>query len=146
MADRRARPRQATCTVDRPPTRLTDTGTVATRRDYDSDPDRFRVGSRLTAICLRPGISLYDKIAGLLAQRGAQHVLDLGCGEGALGAAVDHLRGQAKPLVVGLDASAITDYLIARFVPAHQAAAGARTLPAPLVLTKRGALVSDSKD
>ncbi len=29
--------------------RLTDTGAVATRRDYDSDPDRFRLGSRLTA-------------------------------------------------------------------------------------------------
>jgi SAM-dependent methyltransferase len=232
---------------------------VATRRDYDSDPDRFRLGSKLTATYLRPGISLYEKIAGLLAERGAQQVLDLGCGEGALAAAVDHLSGVAKPLVVGLDASAtmlaaahppvvradataipfqdntfdtvvavnvldhlsdplpalraahrvlqpggvliagaisrhdspelapvwrpeptpfdaedapdivasvfgdvhverwdaplltlpdtaaITDYLIARFVPAHQAAAGARTLPAPLVVTKRGALVIGSK-
>jgi ubiquinone/menaquinone biosynthesis C-methylase UbiE len=79
---------------------------VATRRDYDSDPDRFRRGSKLTATYLRLGISLYDKIAGLLAERGAQLVLDLGCGEGALSAAVDHLSGQAKPLVVGLDASA----------------------------------------
>jgi methylase of polypeptide subunit release factors len=78
---------------------------VATRRDYDSDPDRFRRGSRLAATYLRPGISLYDTITGLLAQRGAQHVLDLGCGEGALAAAVDHLSGQAKPLVVGLDAN-----------------------------------------
>ncbi len=232
---------------------------MATRPDYDSDPDRFRLASKLTATYLRPGISLYEKIAGLLAERGAQQVLDLGCGEGTLGAAVDHLSGQAKPLVVGLDASAtmlsaapppavradataipfqdnafdavvavnvldhlpdplpalraahrvlrpggvliagaisrhdspelapvwrpeptpfdaedapdivasvfgevhvdswdaplltlpdtaaITDYLIARFVPAQQAAAGARTLPAPLVVTKRGALVIGSK-
>ena len=79
---------------------------MATRPDYDSDPDRFRLASKLTATYLRPGISLYEKIAGLLAERGAQQVLDLGCGEGALGAAVDHLSGQAKPLVVGLDASA----------------------------------------
>jgi SAM-dependent methyltransferase len=232
---------------------------VATRRDYDSDPDRFRLGSRLTATHLRSAISLYEKIAGLLAERGAQRVLDLGCGEGALAAAVDHLSGKAKPPVVGMDASAtmlaaalppvvradanaipfqdntfdavvavnvldhlpdplpslraahrvlqpggvliagaisrhdspelapvwrpeptpfdaedapdivasifsdvrvdrwdaplitlpdiaaITEYLIARFVPAQQAAAGARTLPAPLVVTKRGALVIGRK-
>jgi SAM-dependent methyltransferase len=232
---------------------------VPTRRDYDSDPDRFRLGSKLTATYLRPGFNLYERIAGLLAERGAQQVLDVGCGEGALAAAVEHLGGQAKPLVVGLDASAtmlsaapppvvradataipfqdnifdavvavnvldhlsdplpalraahrvlqpggvfiagaisrrdspelapvwrpeptpfdaedapaivasvfgevhvdrwdapllalpdtaaITAYLIARFVPAQQAAAGARTLPAPLVLTKRGALVLGRK-
>jgi SAM-dependent methyltransferase len=79
---------------------------VPTRHDYDSDPDRFRLGSKLTATYLRPGFSLYEKIAVLLAELGAQQVLDLGCGEGALAAAVDHLGGQAKPLVVGLDASA----------------------------------------
>ena len=79
---------------------------MATRRDYDSDPDRFRLGSKLTTTYLRPGISLYEKIARLLAERGAQQVLDLGCGEGALGAAADHLCGQAKPQMVGLDASA----------------------------------------
>jgi SAM-dependent methyltransferase len=232
---------------------------VATRRDYDSDPDRFRLGSKLTATYLRPGFSLYEKIAGILAELGAQQVLDLGCGEGALAAAVDHLSGKAKPLVVGLDASAtmlsaarrrvggppataipfqdntfdavvtvnvldhlsdplpalraahrvlqpggvliagaisrhdspelapvwhpdptpfdaedapdivasvfgevhvdkwdaplltlpdtaaITGYLTARFVPAQQAAAGARTLPAPLVLTKRGSLLIGRK-
>ena len=77
---------------------------MATRRDYDRDPDRFRLASELTATHLRPGISLYEKIGGLLAERGARRVLDLGCGEGALGAAVDHLSVQAKPLVVGLAA------------------------------------------
>lgn len=63
---------------------------MATRRDYDRDPDRFRLASELTATYLRPGISLYEKIAGLLAELGARRVLDLGCGAGALGAAVDH--------------------------------------------------------
>jgi hypothetical protein len=49
------------------------------------------------------------------------------------------------PLLTLHDSAAITEYLIARFVPAQQAAAGARTLPAPLVLTKRGALVIGRK-
>jgi SAM-dependent methyltransferase len=233
---------------------------VATKRDYDSAPGRFRLGSEVTATHLRPGVSLYEKAAGLLAERGARQVLDLGCGEGALGAAVRRTFDEVKPLIVGLDASAtmlsavpppvvradataipfqdkvfdavvainvldhlpepraallaahrvlrtggvviagaisrhdspelapvwhpestpfdaedapdivasvfggvrvdswdaplltlpdtsaITDYLIARFVPAHQAAAGARTLPTPLVVTKRGALIIASKD
>ncbi len=49
------------------------------------------------------------------------------------------------PLLTLPDSAAITEYLIARFVPAQQAAAGARTLPAPLVVTKRGALVIGRK-
>jgi SAM-dependent methyltransferase len=234
---------------------LADTSVVAPERDYDSDPDRFRLGSKLTATHLRPGLNLYENIAGLLDEAGARHVLDLGCGQGALGTAVGRVCGDARPLVIGLDASptmlsaapppvvradaaaipfrdnafdavvavnvldhlpdpmpallaarrvlrpggvliagvisrrdspelapvwrpeptpfdaedapdivasvfdevrvhswdaplltlpdtaAITDYLIARFVQAQQAAAEARTLPAPLVVTKRGALV-----
>ena len=41
--------------------------------------------------------------------------------------------------------AAITDYLIARFVPAQRAAAGGSTLPAPVVVTKRGVLVIGGK-
>ncbi|MGH3757583.1 class I SAM-dependent methyltransferase [Actinophytocola sp.] len=240
---------------------------MTTTSDYDSDPDRFRTGTRVTAAHLRPGVSLYEKIAGLLTERGVRRVLDLGCGEGALGAAVGTVFGSVfgsrfgtdAPLVVGLDTSstmlsavappvtradataipfrdnvfdavvavnvldhlpdplpavraahrvlrpggvlvagaisrrdspelapvwrpeptpfdaedapdivasvfgeadvdgwdaplmtlpdttAITDYLIARFVPAERAAVAARGLPAPLVVTKRGTLVIGHK-
>ena len=56
-----------------------------------------------------------------------------------------HVDSWDAPLLTLPDTAAITDYLIARFVPAQQAAAGARWLPAPLVVTKRGALVIASK-
>jgi hypothetical protein len=56
-----------------------------------------------------------------------------------------HVDSWDAPLLTLPDSAAITDYLIARFVPAQQAAAGARTLPAPLVVTKRGALVIGRK-
>lgn len=229
---------------------------MATERDYDTDPERFRLGSRVTAIHLRSGVGLYAKIAGLLAERHARRVLDLGCGEGALRAATDR---QSAPWIVGMDASAtmlaavpppvvradataipfadnvfdavvavnvldhlseplvairdahrvlrpggvliagaisrhdspelaavwrpeptpfdaeeapdivasvfgavyadrwdaplvtlpdtaaIADYLIARFVPADRSTAAARTLPTPLAVTKRGALVIGTK-
>jgi SAM-dependent methyltransferase len=45
------------------------------------------------------------------------------------------------PLLTLPDTAAIADYLVARFVPAQRAAAAARTLPTPLVVTKRGALI-----
>ena len=61
--------------------------------DYDSDPERFRTGKRVTARHARA--DLYGEIAGRL--RGYEPILDLGCGEGALGA--------ARPGVVGLDRS-----------------------------------------
>lgn len=69
------------------------------RRDYDADPDRFRTGTRVTAASLAPGVSLHGRIAELLGDLGARRVLDVGCGEGALGRATG-------AWVVGLDASA----------------------------------------
>jgi SAM-dependent methyltransferase len=78
---------------------------VATERDYDTDPDRYRLGTEVTAAHLRPGSTLYETIAALLGERDVRRVLDLGCGEGALGAAVAALF-PVPPTVVGLDASA----------------------------------------
>ncbi|WP_069162655.1 class I SAM-dependent methyltransferase [Nocardia altamirensis] len=77
---------------------------MVTERDYDANPERFRAGSRITAAYLRPGPTLYEKIARVIAERRAARVLDLGCGDGAFGAAVCMLPD--PPWVVGLDAAA----------------------------------------
>jgi len=61
--------------------------------DYDSDPERFRTGQRVTARYARA--DLYQEVAARV--RGHDPVLDLGCGEGAL--------AHALPGVIGLDAS-----------------------------------------
>lgn len=74
---------------------------MPTRRDYDTDPERYRTGIRLAAAHTPPGVSLHGRIACLLRDLGAARVLDVGCGEGALNTAV---AGGAW--VVGLDGSA----------------------------------------
>lgn len=61
--------------------------------DYDRDPERFRIGQRVTAQYARA--DLYAEIAGRLP--GHDPILDVGCGEGALAA--------ARPGVIGLDRS-----------------------------------------
>ncbi|MGK5550700.1 class I SAM-dependent methyltransferase [Actinomadura kijaniata] len=68
--------------------------------DYDSDPERFRLGSRVTGRHLAPGWNLYTRIVTVLTEAGAGRVLDIGCGEGALSAAA-----RQAVRVVGLDAS-----------------------------------------
>jgi SAM-dependent methyltransferase len=61
--------------------------------DYDRDPERFRTGQRVTA--RHASADLYAEIAGRL--HGHDPILDVGCGEGALAAAL--------PGVIGLDRS-----------------------------------------
>jgi SAM-dependent methyltransferase len=61
--------------------------------DYDSDPERFRTGKRVTARYARA--DLYPEVAARL--RGYDPILDVGCAEGALAAAL--------PGVIGLDRS-----------------------------------------
>jgi SAM-dependent methyltransferase len=76
---------------------------VALPADYDTDPGRFRLGSRIAGKCLTLGTeSLHGHIAGVLARAGTRLVADVGCGEGALSAAV---RPPWRPRIVGLDAS-----------------------------------------
>lgn len=74
---------------------------MPTPRDYDTDPERYRLGMRLTAAHCAPGVNLQARILGHLAGAGATTVLDAGCGDGALAVAA-----AASPLhVIGLDAA-----------------------------------------
>jgi SAM-dependent methyltransferase len=71
--------------------------------DDDRQPDRFRLASRVTSRHLTASRSLYARLAEVLAELDARRILDIGCGEGALRAA---LPGHLQPRLVGLDASA----------------------------------------
>ena len=76
---------------------------MALTPDYDSDPERFRLAARVTRKYLIGARSLHDHIAAKLLNDGPSHVLDIGCGEGAL----SHALPAAPPFrIVGLDASA----------------------------------------
>jgi SAM-dependent methyltransferase len=76
---------------------------MALTPDYDPDPERFRLAGRVTGKYLIGARSLHDHVASKLLNAGASLILDVGCGEGALSAALPH----PPPLrLVGLDASA----------------------------------------
>nr|BFE78624.1 hypothetical protein GCM10020093_012250 [Planobispora longispora] len=76
---------------------------MATPRDYDADPERFRLAARVTERYLSGGRGQHERVAEVLTVAGADLILDIGCGEGALSAA---LPAPARRRVVGLDASA----------------------------------------
>ena len=76
---------------------------VATPRDYDTDPRRFRLASTVTGQYLMGERGQHDHVAEMLTRAGADLILDIGCGEGALRAALPAPAGRR---VVGLDASA----------------------------------------
>jgi SAM-dependent methyltransferase len=70
-------------------------------RDYDTDPERYRLGMRVTAAYAVPGVNLQARIVEHLLAAGVTTVLDAGCGDGALAVAA-----AACPLrVIGLDAA-----------------------------------------
>jgi SAM-dependent methyltransferase len=71
--------------------------------DYDRDPQRFRLASALTRRHLTGSPSLYAHLAEVLVGADAQRILDIGCGDGALRAA---LPAPWRARLVGLDASA----------------------------------------
>jgi SAM-dependent methyltransferase len=76
---------------------------VTTPFDYDANPERFRLATRVTRQHLTASCSLYELLAEALAPLDPPRILDIGCGEGALRAALPaHLASR----VVGLDASA----------------------------------------
>jgi SAM-dependent methyltransferase len=76
---------------------------MTTPFDYDRDPERFRLASRLTKAHLTGARSLYALLADILVGVDARRILDIGCGEGALRAA---LPARRRSRLVGLDASA----------------------------------------
>src|SRR5690349_621282 len=90
--------------------------------DYDRDPDRFRMGRR-TALAYSTDGDIHGPIAERLASERLWPVLDMGCGDGALG----------WPLVragapwVGLDFSAT----LLRDAPRPAVRADATQLPFP---------------
>ncbi|NVI87158.1 hypothetical protein, partial [Actinomadura sp. BRA 177] len=61
---------------------------MALTPDYDSGPERFRLAGRVTRKYLIGARSLHDHVASKLLNAGASLVLDIGCGEGALSAAL----------------------------------------------------------
>jgi SAM-dependent methyltransferase len=75
---------------------------VTTPLDYDANPERFRLATRVTRQHLTAR-SLYELLAEDLAQLDPRRILDIGCGEGALRAA---LPARLAARTVGLDASA----------------------------------------
>jgi SAM-dependent methyltransferase len=74
---------------------------MPTPRDYDSEPERYRLGVRVTAAHCAPGVDLQARIVEHLLAAGVTTVLDAGCGDGALAAAA-----ALRLRVVGLDAAA----------------------------------------
>jgi SAM-dependent methyltransferase len=78
------------------------TGGVTTPFDYDANPERFRLATRVTRQHLTAS-SLYELLAEALAELDPRRILDIGCGEGALRAA---LPARLASRTVGLDAAA----------------------------------------
>ena len=76
---------------------------MTTPFDYDADPERFRLATRVTHRHLLAGRTLYELLAERLATIDPRRILDIGCGEGALRAA---LPARLAARTVGLDASA----------------------------------------
>jgi SAM-dependent methyltransferase len=76
---------------------------MATPRDYDANPERFRLATTVTRRYLTGSRSQHAHIAETVIGAGADIVLDIGCGEGALRAA---MPTPPPCRVVGLDLSA----------------------------------------
>src|SRR5919106_115503 len=90
--------------------------------DYDDDPDRFRTG-RQTALQYSGAGDVHGPIAERIVRERLEPILDIGCGDGALG----------RPLLeagvpwIGLDLSAT----LLRDAPRPTVRADATVLPFP---------------
>jgi SAM-dependent methyltransferase len=88
-------------------------------RDYDSEPGRYRMGMRIARA--HSAVDLYARVARLLDELGAGTVLDVGCADGVLRAALP----APGPWLVGLD----TSHTLLRDHPAPVVQADAAQLP-----------------
>jgi SAM-dependent methyltransferase len=86
--------------------------------DYDSDPGRYRLGMAVAETY--SAASVYDLVAARLEAIRVRRLLDVGCAEGVLRAAMG-----PGPLVIGLDTSAV----LLRAHPAPVVQADAAHLP-----------------
>ncbi|MCA1821261.1 MAG: class I SAM-dependent methyltransferase [Pseudonocardia sp.] len=68
--------------------------------DYDAVPERYRLGMQNTHA--HSAINLYDRVAQILNELKAVLVLDVGCADGVLRAALP----TSGPRLIGLDVSA----------------------------------------
>jgi SAM-dependent methyltransferase len=68
--------------------------------DYDTAPEQYRLG--MQAMRAHSASSLYDRVAVMLTELAARFVLDVGCADGVLRAALP----PCGPRLVGIDASA----------------------------------------
>lgn len=74
-------------------------GEVSAKFDYDTAPERYRLG--MGTARQHSSSSLYQRVATMLGELAATNVLDVGCAEGVLRAALP----RPGPWLVGLDAS-----------------------------------------
>lgn len=89
--------------------------------DYDSVPERYRLGMQVARA--HSAASLYDWVAALLTELRVDRVVDVGCAEGPLRAALS----ASGPYLVGVDASAT----LLRAHPPPVVRADATRLPFP---------------
>ena len=94
-------------------------GGVSVPFDYDAAPERYRLGMHITQT--HSTVSLYDRVATMLGELGVGVVLDVGCADGVLRAALP----PSGPRLIGLDASAT----LLRTHPAPVVQADAARLP-----------------
>ena len=94
-------------------------GQVSVPCDYDTHPERYRLGMRSARA--HTGADLYGRVARLLGELGASTVLDVGCADGPLRAALP----APGPWLVGLDVSEV----LLRDHPRPVLRADARRLP-----------------
>lgn len=87
--------------------------------DYDAVPERYRLGMQISQA--HSVVSLYDRVAAMLVDLHVGMVLDVGCADGVLRAALP----PSGPRLVGVDAAAI----LLRDHPAPVVRADAASLP-----------------